>query len=237
MRLLQALLALLLTAAAWASEVRAGVSAELHDAFKEIVRMYRQTYPEARLSITETVGPRDLEEADLWVGDARTVRANRALFEAGETRVIGVGRLALWLPKGSAVPLEDLGALTGIGVHAIAVPDPATSPYGEAALEVLRRAGVLEAVRPKLVSVGISELPAAALRADAAIVPNFQALGRSLQSKGRSLVINGDYPQLEVVVAVLKGKARGEVRDFARYLEGEGARTILRRYGFQGPRP
>jgi len=66
----------------------------------------------------------------------------------GSVRVYAQGRLGLWSP---ARGLSSLSDLLRRDVRSIAVPNPAHAPYGAAAIEMLRRAGLLDKLRSKLV--------------------------------------------------------------------------------------
>ena len=68
---------------------------------------------------------------------------------AGAPRVYAHGQLVLWSTAAGITP--DLSLLTSSAIRHIAVANPKTAPYGEAALQVLDQAELLEKVRHKLV--------------------------------------------------------------------------------------
>ncbi|HUF93886.1 MAG TPA: molybdate ABC transporter substrate-binding protein, partial [Candidatus Limnocylindria bacterium] len=61
------------------------------------------------------------------------------------------GRIVLVAARASGPELGDLRALLGDRVRRVAIANPAHAPYGRAAEEALRTAGLWEALRPKLV--------------------------------------------------------------------------------------
>jgi molybdate transport system substrate-binding protein len=62
--------------------------------------------------------------------------------------VYAQGRLGLWSPTLGLASLKDL---LRPDIRSIAVPNPAHAPYGAAAIEMLRKAGLLDKLRSKLV--------------------------------------------------------------------------------------
>jgi molybdate transport system substrate-binding protein len=92
----------------------------------------------------------------------------------GDTFVYATGRLALWLRAGLDVDASaGLDALTDPQIRTIAVANPEHAPYGAAARAALDEAGLLDAVRDRLV-LGESVAQAASMlrsgNADAALV-------------------------------------------------------------------
>ncbi len=77
-------------------------------------------------------------------------RIERAGLARSPVRVYAVGSIALLsrIRPDSSAPLK---VLLSEGVGRVAVANPALAPYGGAAIDALSRAGILEAVRPKLV--------------------------------------------------------------------------------------
>ncbi|GLH67546.1 molybdate ABC transporter substrate-binding protein [Geothrix edaphica] len=149
------------------------------------------------------------------------------------------GRLVLWVPKGSPIPLEQLGmqALLHPAARKVAIANPRHAPYGRAAEAALAKLGLLEAVRPRLVfgeniaqtaqfvQTGAADIGLLAL--SLAKAPNLAAAGRAFE------VPLAAYPALDQG-GVLLNHARNRAaalafRDFLRSPEGA---AILRRYGF-----
>src|SRR5437867_6906441 len=76
--------------------------------------------------------------------------AERVLL--GETRALyAQGRIVLATARAIGWKLTELRDLTGPNVRHVAIANPAHAPYGKAAEEALRKAGVWDAVRLKLV--------------------------------------------------------------------------------------
>lgn len=73
------------------------------------------------------------------------------LAVAGSRFTYARGRLVLWAAPGVALPDGGLAALDPAVVRRFAIANPRLAPYGRAAAEALRRAGLLAALRGRLV--------------------------------------------------------------------------------------
>jgi molybdate transport system substrate-binding protein len=157
----------------------------------------------------------------------------------GSTFVYGVGRIALWVPKRSALDLEKLGlrAVTEPSVQKIAIANPEHAPYGRAAVAALEQAKVYDAARPKLV-LGENISQAAQFvqtgAADIGIVALSIALSAPMRAAGRYWIIPSDmYPRLEQGAVLLK-RGGPAAKAFHEWLRGTESRKILEKYGFGG---
>ncbi|MBI4871593.1 MAG: molybdate ABC transporter substrate-binding protein [Candidatus Riflebacteria bacterium] len=149
------------------------------------------------------------------------------------------GRIVLWWPGRDASRLT-LAALVGERFRKVAIANPRHAPYGQRAEQVLRKAGVLAAVQPKLV-LGENVSHAAQLvesgAADAGLIAYSLALGRELTAAGSFVLVPEElHEPLDQAYCVLKRAASdpraGELADFC---QGERARGILRTFGFVLP--
>jgi molybdate transport system substrate-binding protein len=174
---------------------------------------------------------------------------------AGEGRTVdagvdyAVGRLALIVPPGSPVKpdpeLRGLArALADGKLQRFAIANPDHAPYGRAARQALERAGLWEAIRPKLV-LGENVSQTAQFAVSGATQGGIVAysLLRSPAFAGR-----GDYALLPASMydpltqrMVLLRAAGETARAFYQFLQGPSARAALARYGFElpatGPQP
>ncbi len=170
---------------------------------------------------------------------ARVVAAG--LARASDERVYAIGTLVAWLPPGSTVPLatRGLAALADPAVRRIAIANPAVAPFGRAAEQALRAAGVHDAVRPKLV-LGTSAAQAAQFAttgaADVALLPASLAVGAALAGGTAWPVPAALSPGVEqsgVVLAASRDPALA--RAFLAFVTGEPGRAILARSGYGVP--
>ena len=163
----------------------------------------------------------------------KVVAAGRA--DAHSKRTYAFGRIVIWSRRAAYADLADLAADTTVRKLAIANPDHA--PYGVAAKQALQRAGVYEALRPRLV---YGENASDTLRlaesgnADAAIV----ALSLATTSGGRWTLVpmrlHDPLEQALVVTSESDHRAR-LARQFADVVSSRQGRAVMRRYGFLLP--
>lgn len=169
------------------------------------------------------------------------------LSAAGLTRDAGVvyaiGRLALFAPTGS--PLTVDAGLTGLaslvrggGVTRFAIANPDVAPYGQAAEAVLRRHGLWEAMRPRIV-LGDSVAQAAQFATTGNAVGGLVAwsvvVAPAMAGRGTSVVIPAsDHPPIRHRMVLLQ-RASAVAAEFYAYLQSPAARAILKVSGFEVP--
>jgi molybdate transport system substrate-binding protein len=169
------------------------------------------------------------------------------LADAGLTRdrgaVYATGRLVLFVPKGSPLKadagLADLGAAVRDGrVRRFAIANPEHAPYGRAAQQALERAGVWEAIRPRLVlgeSVSQAMQFAASADAQGGLVPLALTTTPQVAAAGTAVLLpESMHDPLRQRMALLKPAGPVAERFYA-YLQGPASRAILVRHGYAVP--
>ncbi|MEI5583856.1 MULTISPECIES: molybdate ABC transporter substrate-binding protein [unclassified Agromyces] len=233
-----------------AGEVRVAAASDLKFALDEVVDLLDVTHPEVEvttsygssgtfLSQISNGAPFDVFLSADLAYPRRLVE--QGLAAEGDLFPYAVGRLVLWAGDDSPLdPSEGLAALASPDVRHVAIANPEHAPYGVAAVEALRSAGVLEAVEPKLV-YGENVAQAAEFvqsgNADAGIVALSLVRSDPLRDVGAWIELPLDaYPRLDQGGVVL-GSARDPVAARAvreALLSPEGA-EILSRHGFSLP--
>lgn len=163
------------------------------------------------------------------------------LGAASDERVYAVGKLVIWVPRSSTLEVEKRGlsALADPAVKRIAMANPAVAPFGRAAEAALRAAGILDAVKDRLV-LGTSVAQAAQFAttgaADAALLPLSLTFDPGLAA-GRAVPVPGAlHPRIEQSGIVLsRARDPALARAFLAFLTGEKGRAILVRYGYGLP--
>ena len=131
-----------------------------------------------------------------------------------------------------------MAALAEARVFRVAMADPEIAPYGRAASEALRHAGVWEVVKRKLV---IGENVAHAARfalsggVDAGIVSYSLALSGPMASRGSAVLVPESWHTPLRQRMVLRKGAGAAARSFYDFLLTATAQDILRRHGFARP--
>lgn len=158
------------------------------------------------------------------------------LLLRGTRAIFGTGKLVVWTPP-DAPALTSLADLAGERIRRVALANPKLAPYGHAAEEALRMAGLWNAVKGKAVygeNVRQAFLYARSGSADAALVANALVAGRP----GHVLTVPDElYPRLYGTIGVVRD-TRNEpaARTFAAFVTGKEGSAILARHGF-GPAP
>jgi molybdate transport system substrate-binding protein len=170
------------------------------------------------------------------------------LAAAGLTRdagvVYAVGRLVIFAPNGSPLMvdarLDGLARLVKAGrAGRFAIANPEVAPYGKAGEAVLRKHGLWDAIRPHLVMGDtIAQAAQFAMTGNAigGLVAYSLVRGPGLAGRGTYEVIpEGDHPPLRQRMVLLK-RAGATASQFYTYLQGETARAIFQRHGYETPR-
>lgn len=181
---------------------------------------------------------------EAWVeqlAQAGMTRKTSGQSAAGHDRgvVYGRGRIALLAPAASKIALDaELKGLklawAGIDKFAMAHPDHA--PYGRAAREALQSLGLWEQVREKLV-LGDNIMQATQFVLSGAAQAGITALSLALapeiaqQARHQLLPQHLHTPLRQKMV--LTTSASQEAQVLYDYLQGQNARRILARFGFE----
>ena len=235
-----------------AREVRVAAAANLKSAFDEIADEFRQRHPDIKLSVTYGSSgnffAQIMNRAPFDVFLSADVDYPHKLVEQGYADkdaefVYAVGQIVVWVPNGSKLDPEKsgVGVLTDPSVRKVAVANPKHAPYGRAAMDALKRLGVLDEVQGRL-ALG-ENIEQAALfvdsgAADAGIIALSQALSPALRDRGKYWVVPPDaYPTLEQAGVILaRAKDRAAADELRAFLLGPAGRGVLKRQGYSFPK-
>ncbi|HEY3270030.1 MAG TPA: molybdate ABC transporter substrate-binding protein [Geothrix sp.] len=149
------------------------------------------------------------------------------------------GRLVLWVPKHSPIPLEQLGmqALLHPAARKVAIANPRHAPYGRAAEAALTKSGLLEAVRPHLVfgeNIAQTAQFVQTGAADIGLLALSLAKAPPMASAGRAYEVPQDaYPPLDQGGVILNhARNRAAALAFRDFMQSPEGVEILHRYGF-----
>ena len=160
----------------------------------------------------------------------------KGLLVAGSRAVYAQGILALWVPPGAKASVKRMEDLTAPEVRVIAMAKPELAPYGEAAVATLKRLGIWDQVKPKVVyaeNINMARQYGASNNADAV----FTAYSLVQHSGGSVIRIDPAlYPPIGQSLGIL---ARSEhldaARQFVNFLLRGNGRDVLTRFGYQLP--
>jgi molybdate transport system substrate-binding protein len=168
--------------------------------------------------------PRKLEEA--------------GLTEPGTLYMYAVGRIVLWVPKGSPIDVSlGIKALQHPSVKKVAIANPKHAPYGRAAVSAMQHYGVYDAVKDKLVlgeNISQTSQFIQTGAADIGIIALSLAIAPAMKDAGLYWEVPLDaYPPLEQGTVVLKSaKDPKTARKFLDYLKSPDGAAVMKRYGF-----
>ncbi|WP_277052208.1 molybdate ABC transporter substrate-binding protein [Zestomonas thermotolerans] len=154
----------------------------------------------------------------------------------GSRFTYAIGTLALWSARPGYV---DAGGevLKGRGFRHLAIANPKTAPYGQAAIQVLERLGLREALAGRLVE-GQSITQAHQFVASGNAELGFVALSQ-IQQDGRLgsgsawIVPAGLHEPIRQDALILsKGRDNPAARAFLDYLKGERAGRLIESFGY-----
>jgi molybdate transport system substrate-binding protein len=232
-------------------EVSVAAAADLNFALDEVIREFEKKQPTMRVHVAYGSSGNFYSQLtnqapfDLFL--SADVEYPRKLSQRGLTLpdtefVYGVGRIAIWAPKGSPIDVEKLhiDALKHSRVTHIAIANPQHAPYGRAAEAAMRSLGVYDAVKSKLV---LGENISQALQfvqsgnAEIGIVALSLVMAPAVRDQGRSWEVPlASYPRIDQGGVILKGaKDADAARTFRGFLMDSEGRSILKKYGFSVP--
>ncbi len=165
------------------------------------------------------------------------------LAEPGTLYPYAVGRMVIWTPANVPVDLAKQGwsSLLDPAIQKISIANPQHAPYGRAAVVALRRAGLYEKIRAKLV-YGENITQAAQFvqsgNAQAGIIALSLAISPPLKGAGKYwLVPEASHPPLEQAAVLLKSAGQKQAaRLFLEFVRSPAGRAVLEKYGFLVPR-
>ena len=157
----------------------------------------------------------------------------KKLLLPGSRAVYARGVLALWIPPQSKAPIERIEDVASPEVHVIAVANPELAPYGEAAVETLRKLGIWDRVKDRIVyaeNINIAKQYGTSRNANAV----FTAYSLVIHENGRVLPVDDALHQpLDQELGILASSQHAEeARKFVAFLLGGDGKKVLASYGY-----
>ncbi|VVM08166.1 Molybdate-binding periplasmic protein [Methylacidimicrobium cyclopophantes] len=229
-----------------AAALRIGAAADLRYALPEAVAAFSRGRADGRIETTYASSGKIYAEIlqgaklDLFLAADREYpeRLVEAKMARGEVFVYAHGSVVFWARKEGAVwkAGDALTALRSPDLRRLALANPRVAPYGRAAEEILRRAGLLDELKAKLVfGENVAQAFEFALQgaADACLISRSLALAPPARRAGRF----EEFPpesssSLEQGGVILKDCRRPDLAEaFRDFLLGPDGRELLRRHG------
>ena len=160
--------------------------------------------------------------------------------DASSLAAFARGRLVLWTtkPRSSLPSVESV--VRDAAVVKLAIANPATAPYGRAAMQALARLGLSGVAQSKLVygeNITHTAQFVSSGNADAGFVALSLVLSPKLKEKGTWIEVpEGLYdPILQGGVLTTRGAASPAARRYLDFLQGPAAREIFATFGYAPP--
>lgn len=169
----------------------------------------------------------------------------QSLYDAEKTltkpRVYALGKLVLWTTQELSLT-EGIASIQNPSIQSIAIANPSVAPYGEATVAALKKTGLYQAVKDKIVyGESISQVNQYLLggAADVAFTAKAIVLSPDLQEKGHWVeVADSLYPSVKQGAVLLKHAKEGqlaEAKAFYQFLFSGKGKSIFREFGYKVP--
>ena len=167
---------------------------------------------------------------------------SEGLATAGSTYLYAVGKIVLWVRSDSRLDVSrGFEVLRDPSIQKLSIANPQHAPYGRAAEQALRGAGVYDAVKDRLV-LGENISQAAQFvesgNAEVGVLALSLVLSPPLKDKGRLWNIPENlYSPIRQGAVVLSGSKNPQgAQQFLAYIKSPAIASLLERYGFTLPR-
>lgn len=150
---------------------------------------------------------------------------------AGSQRDFARGRLVIWTRAGVAPP-RILAELQRPDLGRIALANPEHAPYGQAAVAALRKGGLYEALRPRLVfAENVRQALQFAQTGNADVALTARSLMR--RADAYAVVPASEHPPLVATLGAVRGGDEAGALALGGYICGPRGQAILGRHGFE----
>jgi molybdate transport system substrate-binding protein len=222
-------------------------AASLKDVLEEIRPMFQNANPGMKVTFNFGASGALLQQieqgapADVFISAAN--RQMDTLDQQGDllpgTRSnLANNRLVLIAPKNNRT-VTSFQSLTQPDVKRISVGEPRSVPAGQYAEQVLQKLKLMDQVKPKLVFANTVRQVLAAVESGNADAGMVYVTDAKISDQVRTIAIadaNTHVPIVYPMAALKSSKNQEAAKTFLRFLSGNQAKSVLRKYGFIVPR-
>ncbi len=237
--------ALLLAVGAQAAEVQVAVAANFTAPMQQIATEFeKDTGHKAMLSFGSTgkfyaqITNGAPFEFFLAADDETPARLEKEFLIAPRSRfTYAIGKLVLWSSKEEYIDSKGEILKTGDFKH-LSLANPKAAPYGAAAIETLKKLGLLENIEPRFVqgeNIAQAHQFVATGNAELGFVALSQVFKDGKITSGSAWIVPVNlYAPIRQDAAVLaNGKNNRAAMALAEYLKSDKARAIIKSYGYE----
>jgi molybdate transport system substrate-binding protein len=232
-------------------EVRVAAAADLKFAFDDVASEFEKKHPGIKVTVTYGSSGNFFTQLsnkapfDLFL--SADIDYPHKLIESGlavkdSEFLYAVGQIVVWVPSSSKLDLDRLGieAVADPSVRKLAIANPKHAPYGRAAEAALKKLGVYDKVKDRLVlgeNIAQTAQFVESGSADVGVIALSLALAPAMRDKGRYWTVPFDaYTRLEQGGVILEwAKDRKAAEALRAFMTADEGRAILKRHGFRLP--
>ena len=160
---------------------------------------------------------------------------------AGSRFTYGLGQLVLWTPQLAGSYSSIVEVLTTEKVYRLAVANPTTAPYGAAAIEALKKLGVYDDIKNKIIrgeNVSQAYQYVASGAAQIGFVAKSQIMSQPTPHENAShktywTIDSALYSPIRQQAVLLKrAENNAEAREFLEFLQSSQGRAAIQSFGY-----
>jgi len=232
------LLMIMFVLMSYASEIFIAASANTAYAMSEIIKKFNQKYPDVKVNVilasSGKLTAQIIHGAEYDVFMAANMKYPEFLYKQGiaktKPKVYAKGAIALFSVKN--INLKDFkNAL--LKAKSVAIANPKTAPYGRAAVEAVKNAGIYPNVREKFVFAETvsAVIPYTLNSADVGIVAKSSLFSPKMNKyKNFADVPENLYKPINQGIVIFNNK--NETVKFYNFIFSEDAKEIFKKYGY-----
>jgi molybdate transport system substrate-binding protein len=243
------LVSLLISIGLYAGEIRVAVAANVSYAVNDLIKAFNTLYPDTKVQVQLgssgklTAQIKNGAPYDLFM--SANMKYPQALYQEGiaVTRplVYAQGSLAFFSSKPRAFD-KGMALLEEDAIRRIAIANPKTAPYGKAAVEVLKNAGIYEKIKSKFIyGESISQtVTYATTAADLGLIAKSSLFSPHMAqykegTNWKSVDSKLYTPISQGIVLLKKSAANAEAAAFYAFIFSRKAEEIFKKFGYLIP--
>lgn len=237
-------LLILVSIGASAQAVKVAAAANLRFVFEEMKASYELANPGLKVIVnfgsSGALFQQILNGAEFEIfmaaDDKYPVKLKEMGATTGEVKTYAKGKLVLW--SNSINVSNGLSVLTLDKVNRIAIAKPELAPYGDRALECIKKAGLWDKVKDKIVYAdNISQTAQFAQTGNAEVAFLSMSLTLSPEMKGSTFELDAEsyHSVNQAIVLVKYGGLNTEARKFMEYILSAECQSTFEKYGYNIP--
>jgi molybdate transport system substrate-binding protein len=232
----------------WAQTVTVAVAANFLGPFKHISKEFEQETGHTTRIVSGSTGKlfaQVVHGAPFEVFLAADTKRPRLLEEQklavpGSRFTYARGRLTLWSADPNRIDGDGVAILKKGAFHHLALANPKTAPYGQAAQTTLQALNLWDTLRPRIVqgeSVGQTFQFIATGNAELGFVALSQVLALNPSEQGSRWEVPARYhdPIAQDAVLLEQGRGNPAAEALMEYLKSPEAKTMIQTFGYKVP--